>query len=302
MTFLFLLFSSRLRSHLFALLRVGALLIVCNVLLALFCLSRARADINEALLSMGAPFLNLPGSEAHGVQSLQVNGAIFHTQSMSLPQPWRRVLASAANECKKSGLVELDQKGWEAVASADPTGSASQVLRGVWQVEGEDEGVLICLQGQHPTHLQEWLKALQDFAHTGALSTLGRPRYVRVRRTKDGGSVLLTVWSDAVLNLKRMFPESGDSPGKDAEWAARPPGSRRVFSATTTAAGPAVTAYHSRQPPETLRTFYRNALTKDHWALASGTEILSGTRPDQEIRVQVQRDANGGSWVTLSQL
>lgn len=293
---------TRFRTRIAPILRASLLLIGVNLTLAACFLHRAQAQLTEALVSLGDPFLNLAGSDVRGVQSLFLNGVEFHAQSMSVPLPWRVVLEKAAAQCQAHGGLELGTKAWEKLITADPTGRARELLGGVLRVEGDAEGLLVCLEGQGQLTLTAWVERVQRFAKTRDLALLGRPRYVRVRQVDVGQSVLLTLWSTGDLQLDNMFPPHTDAPGRDAPNLPRPPHSRRLLSAWAAGTGPFAASYHSMQAPPTLRAFYKSRLVAQGWAVLEGTEVLNATRQDESLRLHFAQDKRGESFVSLSLL
>jgi hypothetical protein len=69
---------------------------------------------------------------------------------------------------------------------------------------------------------------LQDFAKTGDLSAVGELRYVLAHRV-DGKTAVLTMWTEGPTPLLKMFPTSGDAPGRDPQEVPRAPGTGNRF-------------------------------------------------------------------------
>jgi len=296
---IFFILGARFRRKILPLLRVAGVLVAAHVVLALFFLHRAEAAITEAFLAASRPFLSLPGMQTGSEQSAQMNGAEFRAQSMSVPLPWRRVLNAAAKQCGARGGLKLDAEVVKKLAAEDTDERAQELLSGVLRLEGEGEGILVCLEADSKHSLQDWTQKLHRFAQTRDLALLGRPRYVRVQRSSEGASVLLTVWAVGDLNFDHMFPKTADAPGRDSDLLPRPPESRRLLSAQTSA-GLSLASYESHQKPDEILSFYKASLAAANWSVLAGRGTLSATRADQSLRLEVGAGEAGTSFVTLS--
>ncbi len=297
----FFILAARFRRKFLPALRVAGVLVAAHVVLALFCLHRAEAAITEAFLAASRPFLSLPGMQTGGEQSVQMNGVEFRAQSMSVPLSWRRILDAAAKQCGAQGGIKLVPEVIKKLAAEDTEGRAQELLSGVLRLEGEGEGILVCLDADAKHSLKDWTQNLQRFAQTHDLALFGRPRYVRVQRTSEGASVLLTVWAVGDLNFDHMFPKAADAPGRDSDLLPRPPASRRLLSAQTLA-GLSVASYESQQKPAEILEFYKSTLHATSWSVLAGQGTLSATRADQSLRIEVAEAKGGTSLVTLSVL
>jgi hypothetical protein len=77
-----------------------------------------------------------------------------------------------------------------------------------------------------------------------------------------------TVWADGAFNLKTMFPATGDAAGFDSPVVPRPPGSRRILSATSAQVPFGVHIYDSPESNQVLREFYDEQMAGLGWRLA----------------------------------
>jgi ABC-type sugar transport system permease subunit len=76
-----------------------------------------------------------------------------------------------------------------------------------------------------------------------------------------------TMWADTGLNLKTMFPATGDAAGSDSALLPRPPSARRTLSAGAEGMPYALRMYVSSDSTESLGRFYADWLKKRAWKL-----------------------------------
>ena len=101
--------------------------------------------------------------------------------------------------------------------------------------QASDHGVLSCMTESGPPRPEQ--DPLDEFVATSDLAALGNLKYVTVTRGSEregeADSVrVMTLFTEGNFRLDALAPpEVGDAPGTDSQFAPRPPGSARVFSA-----------------------------------------------------------------------
>lgn len=87
------------------------------------------------------------------------------------------------------------------------------------------------------------------------------------------------MWTDGPMNIKQMFPSTGDVPGVEFPGLPRPPRSRRVLSAWEEGQAPALNIYESAEAgPSALDAYYRFELPKLGWELMTPASASADTK------------------------
>jgi hypothetical protein len=142
-----------------------------------------------------------------------------------------------------------------------PKGAAAHVA--VMRNEADGRGMVVCFVDDPNAPALPLVERMRALAETSDLSKLGKFRYVFVEPSQGGkgGTHVVTLWSDGEVNLKRMFPASGDAPGTDSLVAPRPAGSRRTLAASVDGYPASVRIYESLASRESVDRMYEQSLT-----------------------------------------
>jgi hypothetical protein len=221
------------------------------------------ADVREMGLGVGHQLAKLEDLTG-GAYLIRVNGAELHRASVHTSQSTGEVLGRYEAYCRENpgALGQAMRDIPSALADRVDLPKDSPLRAAVVRDERDDRGMVACFvdDSNAPGHaLAERLRAV---AETGDVSKLGRFRYVFAERSKgpQGGTHVVTFWSDGELNLQKMFPASGDAPGSDSTLAPRPAGSRRTLSASVDGYPAAVRIYESRATRAVIEATYDTAL------------------------------------------
>jgi len=232
--------------------------------LALASARSVYADVGEMGLGMGHQLAKLEDLTAGGYL-IHVNGAELHRASAHTTQSTGTVLDRYEGYCRKSpgalGQAMLDIPSALTDRAELPQGAAAQVA--VMRNEADGRGMVACFVDDPNTPAMPLVDRLRALAETSDLSKLGHFRYVFAEPSKgpSGGTHVVTFWSDGELNLKKMFPASGDAPGTDSLVAPRPAGSRRTMSASAEGYPAAVRIYESLASRDSIERMYDQALS-----------------------------------------
>jgi len=259
-------------------------------------LSSIRAHFNETLAGFGETVADVIGANLPStVRGLTVNGlhlehATTHTR-LSLEETVNRV----EDLCRRhGGLQELGALAPNMLPPPRPSR-----LDGVYSQVGKKQGLVVCLDTEHPLSVTEFAHRLGAFARTGNLSALGRLRYVFARREGSLTSVL-ALWTDGDAPLLQMFPPSGDAPGTDPIGVPRPDGSTRLFSAGVKGMPQQVVVYRiGNESAASMANWYIQGLQERGWAVVSSDNVTMVAR--QATRnIVVRCTPTDAGWVLAS--
>jgi hypothetical protein len=231
--------------------------------LALASARSVYADVGEMGLGVGHHLAKLEDLTA-GADLIRVNGAELHRASAHTKQSPAAVLDRYEAYCRQSpsalGQALLDIPAALSDRIALPEGPAFRAS--VVRNEADGRGMVVCFVDDPKAPALPLVERMRALAETSDLSALGRFRYVFAEPSKgpSGGTHVVTFWSDGELNLKKMFPASGDAPGTDSLVAPRPAGSRRTLSASVESYPASVRIYESLASREAVERMYDEAL------------------------------------------
>lgn len=219
---------------------------------ALICAaSRMRQGLAEeaesAALRSGRVIWGLASAHrANQMHGLLLNGLPLRLRTATVEVPWERVLTEAHRAC--AGQLAVSSWSLQRRLPVD----------GVVDLRGEADGVVACFETDRPW--RDLLRSLAQVAETPKLGSLGRFRFLYVRRESDQRSAVLSLWSEGPLNVLAAFPPDGDAPGADDPALPRPSSSRRVLSAVHTGLGRSLVVYHVEVPLERVAEEYARSL------------------------------------------
>jgi len=251
--------------------RIGGILrVLCFVVLAqlgalVLSLRAAEARASEAMLSVGSELMRLDTPTPGRARTLFLNGAQIHLRTATTTDDVRSVLDRFQSVCRKRAGIDMPRAVSTKLEAASPH-SRPAMLDGVIRAETTDQGAVGCVDTGKPLTLAAVVERLEAFARTGDLASVGELRYVFARRV-DGKTNVLMLWSEGQMPLVEMFPATGDAPGQDSADIPRPPGARRLLSASESGQPYSTTAYVV--PNGDLRStvsFYKRSLQDAGWS------------------------------------
>lgn len=285
------------RRRLFALIRAGTALVLIVAVALVSALRSAQAHLGEGLLGFGGELAGLVDARLHSKpRQLTVNGLELRLVTASTPLSVHDALERFAGVCRSRGGLSGPSRALHALGVS--------ALEGMLRQESEREGVIACLDTGHPLDLAELSARLLRLRDTGDLGELGALRYALARR--DGNkTTLLSFWTEGQANLLKMFPKSGDAPGRDPEGIPRPAGSRRLLFAAEHGMPYAITAYAVQgQSVQGLAEWYRRTLVDGGWTVQDGgrARVFVGRRGERTIMIRVGQTDSGRLFTTVAEL
>jgi hypothetical protein len=227
-------------------LRLGAFLFCLQFSVALVVAHRARAEVRDLMRSVGSQMMMLGENvRVAKPRTLMVNGAELRLRVQTVEgMSFQHVLDVLEERCRsRNGRFHEQIEAFRGRAKL--TKESLDFLDGVMREEDESAGMVACLDmGEKKVTPSELLERLQKFAKTGDAAAVGDLRYARVEKSGQDAFVVM-LWTDGPIQLKRMFPATGDAPGIDFAGLPRPPEARRVLSAWEEGEGPALNMYVS---------------------------------------------------------
>jgi hypothetical protein len=237
------------------------------------------ADVQEIGLDVGHQLAKLEDLTG-GAYRIRVNGADLHRASARTAQSTAQVLDRYEAVCRENpgaiGRAMTDIPG--ALADRIDREAGPKVRTSVLRGGSDGRGMVVCFvdgPNDEPAPFIERMRALAD---TGDLSKLGHFRYVFAEPSKGphGGTHVITFWSDGELNLKKMFPASGDAPGTDSVLAPRPAGSRRTLAASVEGYPASVRIYESLATRESIERMYDETLRANGFTKVAAPDARGG--------------------------
>jgi hypothetical protein len=238
------------------------------------------ADVKEAALSAGHE-LSRFDDLTHDANTILFNGAQMHHASAITPQSVGQVLDRYEQYCEEQptfvaqAMAEIPKTFESKIATAGPRGRGLRA--GVVREEKDGNGMVVCFVDDRASGIAGLAERLRRFSKTSDLSEFGHFRYVVAKRQSDGTTHVMTLWSDDHLNLKQMFPASGDVPGGDSLMVPRPASSRRTLAAGAQGMPFAVRVYDSTESKAALQKFYDDAMQSRGWATDPEVHDREGT-------------------------
>lgn len=120
--------------------------------------------------------------------------------------------------------------GVTPTAKQDNTSMGIALWNGVFRIQTKNKGVVACLDmGTKTISTGDLIARVRTFLATGEISVIGDMRCTMVTKGQYK-TVFVNLWTEGPINIKEMFPQSGDAPGRDFPGVPRPTGLRRALS------------------------------------------------------------------------
>lgn len=237
------------------------------------------ADAREMGLGVGHQLAKL--EDLTGEASVvRVNGAEMRRSSARTSQSTREVLDRYEAYCRKNPgtLGRAMQDIPSAMADRIELPAHDPLRASVIRDEKKGRGMVVCFVDEPGAPQRLLVEKLRTVSETGDLSALGRFRYVFAEpsTSSQGGTHVVTFWSDSELNLQKMFPATGDAPGTDSSLAPRPAGSRRTLSASVDGYPAAVRIYESQASRAAIERMYDETLRAKGFTRVDGVRAAAG--------------------------
>lgn len=297
-------------------LRVAALLAAAWVGALLISGHRAKADIHEVMLGFGAQMMRFDDADRQGApREMWINGQRMMFATASTRHSLRTVLDYYEGRCMQrdgdfaAEIARIAQA--EAPHAALPDRKS---MDSTMRFENGRRGFVACVDmGANRVTFDQLSQKLQDFSRSGDLADVGHLRYVYATNERDRTHIV-TFWTDDHFLIGRLFPATGDAPGRDVAHMPRPPGARRLLSSWEEGEPESLTIYsQSSENAAGLETYYRRELPRQGWTLLGdarsrydgdrlraaelGHARLVGAERDRETAFVVVDDGQDGKGV-----
>jgi hypothetical protein len=183
------------------------------------------------------------------------------------PQPVKEVLDRFEKSCREhaGGLVEQFEKLPESLKDTFGEEKGTAGVGIVRKQSGDDEGIIACLAQKPGDDFSTLATRLQETVTTGDLSKVGNLRYVYVRKS-DGGSHVVTVWTDGEFKYTNIVPMDGkEPPGTDPQNAPRPDDAVRLLTAEIEGAPYSVRIYDAGKRQQEVLAAYDKRMPELGW-------------------------------------
>jgi hypothetical protein len=231
----------------------------------------AYGDVKETALALGSELAKIDPNRGSG--PLVLNGQNIYVASTVESVSVEQVLDSVEAHCEHNGdgiRAELQDMSASLKKPAPKRGRAA---RGIMREEAEGRGMVACFAEGRFDPDSDSLERFELFAETGDLSAFGNLRYVYATETPSGRTHIVSAWTDGRFELGSMFPSTGeDAPGSDPVRTPRPPGSRRILSATLDDAPYSVRVYEAQSTAADVLRPYDASMTESGYSVLVSEE------------------------------
>lgn len=291
-------------------LRVAAVLVLAAGIAGYAIVRRARADVQEVMLGVGAQMMRFNDATHHDApRPLYLNGQQLMLATASTDKSVEEVLDHYEARCKgRDGDFNADiDRALRAQHERIPEELAGAIDTTLRDQRGET-GFVACLDtGRDHMSMNEMLERIRGFARSGDVAEVGNLRYAYVD-ARGQHTHIVTFWTERHLNVRTMFPATGDAPGRDILDVPRPPSSRRMLSAWEDGYPQSIALYTNSSSNEAgLRSFYQRTLPHSGWTVldptrarshrqhpdADAAHVLAAERGDRSIFLVLGQDEDG---------
>lgn len=246
--------------------RLAVYFAVVAAVLAIVAGRVAYAHAKQAALDTGRELVRLTDT-AHlsGVNRLRINGALVKVSSAVSNLSHQAVLDRFQKECEDHADGMAEEFG---ALSANLEGKPrDQGFPGVGVLRQDDDmaGMVVCFAIGKAAGEAELYSRIAEFAKTGDLGSLGSVRYVMAKKGQSAASQVVAMWTEGSVDVQKMFPEKGDSPGNDAPGVLRPPSARRLMTAYAEGAPYGVRVYESTLGRDAILAEYDKVMPATGW-------------------------------------
>jgi hypothetical protein len=220
-------------------------------------------------MGIGIEMLRYQGAERQEApRTLHLNGQAIRVSVGIAPEPLDAVLDFYEGRCRaRSGSLQDEVRAFQERSPEGPEIAASW-LDTVLREDGDGRGFVACIDTGSPTETTESIAAKANrMRHHMDLSEIGDLRFVYAAE-EEGDTVFVIMWTDGPFRVREMFPNEGDSPGRDVDDVPRPPDSRRLLSAWEDSQPQSMTLYAGEgSDAASLEVTYRASMPSAGWNL-----------------------------------
>jgi hypothetical protein len=269
--------------------RVAAYLTVVGLVSGLVGSRVAHAKATDAAMDIGEKLTALDLGD--GARELVLNGEHVRIATAQTAMPLHAVLDRLQAGCENDadGLAtDLADLSAALERKNDAKGHAGI---GLLRDERAGRGVVTCFATGEDSSMDAVRVRLGRFLQTHDLADVGRLRYMAARSLPEGGTLVVSTWTEGSLSLDALFPATGDAKGSDPSFAPRPAG-RRLLSVQTPPAPYGLFVYAiANEAPDRVLARYEDDLTKRGFMKLPGAYHRGNT----DVLVSVQREGDGST-------
>lgn len=248
--------------------RLTAYFMFVGVILAFVAGRIAYAHMKKAALETGDELIRLTdAANMSGIYRLRLNGELVKVTSAVSNEGHNAILDRFQKECEDhaDGMETEFVRLADAVApNANPRNEGHPGI-GVLRQSDDLGGMVACFAIGKVADTGEVYKRTAEFAKTGDLGSLGNFRYVAVKKGQKAASHVVALWTEGSFDVKKMFPDEGDTPGNDAPGVLRPPSSKRLMTAYAEGAPYGVRVYESTWSKDAILAEYDKVMPATGW-------------------------------------
>jgi len=253
----------------------------CVSLIGVLACGRALyAATREDAFSLGHGLLGLSDLTGNA-ETVWLNGERFHHAVSSSSSSLHALLDRVEDHCRSNpgpAALMLAQLAGSEPKRFERHAPPGALRNAVFREETATRGLVLCfVGGPSPTSVADWLAALRRFSQTRDLSSFGHLRYSFAESAEHAPTRVVTLWTDSGLDLSTLFPKSGDAKGSDSPVVPRPPGGRRVLSASAEGMTFSVRSYESSESLVATQTFYDTWMREHGYQVAGSAESGSSS-------------------------
>ena len=254
-------------------LRLTAYLLFLGLAASGFSVYRARAQLSESLMNLGADMLRYEGAEhQQAPRTLVLNGQPIHVATGHTRHPIDQVLDYYETRCNEHDGRLGEQLEAALERTSNFTTVNTKLLDATLRQEDDEHGFVACVDsGEGELSIPSFVERMQAFMQSMDLSDVGNLRYVYAQQNEDA-TTFITVWVEGSLDLGAMFPAAGDAPGEDLVNVPRPVRSRRIFSTQEWGKDKKILMYETDEPRASVEAFYKREMPALHWLHVQLTE------------------------------
>jgi hypothetical protein len=272
---------------------------------------QVHGQLDERMLQMGEVMMRYEGAiRQDETRVVMINGEQLQFSSGVTEHTVGEVLDNFETVCEQhdAGLVERFARMPERL-----DGHRQTRFRPIMRGEGGAGGYVVCLDmGQDEMTFNELRARFDRFEDSSDVHDVGDIRYVYAQETDDPAvRHFVTFWTNGHFRFRPMMNEDGDAPGTDLTDVPRPPGSRRMITASEVGQTEAAVMYAGSPMSEwELEHFYTTSLAEHGWEITpiaderqpQGSRVVTAHRPDDSelLFVSLDTDARGQGTATVA--
>lgn len=296
-------------------------LIVGNVVLAV-AVKAAADSTTQNLRAFGRSALRYSdGRTMNETRTIALNGAEVRMATGSTTDSVRQVMDFYAAQCREvdGGLSaqvrehspfrqELRRQLPAELNNFMDVNEAATMVRFVT----DSEGFIVCLNvGRERVDMNQFITRVVNAMQRGDLTGASDFRYVYAQRPSgDSTTSVVGFWSDrSNMNITRMFPTDGDSPGRAVPGLPRPVGMRRVLNAYESGTPLSYTTFVGTTPTARLESQLRRDMVSQGWQfmplrrtpMRAGEHLLAFERGRENVMFFLSQDRESTAVVQFAE-